>query len=355
MHLKIKPSTLPNARDRDFQEFVLRMGDTGFSHFPSGAELDLPTFISSRGCTVIDYVMIRGAPGSGYALEELTPMGHRSLRVSVDWPSATVTKVHERTSHRRHFWSSPPEGFFTDFTAAHGLQGIRDFTRFWLTRVFNLFVLALGVHFMVSRGLCGTLSGEPWYRYLSEAELGPLRSLESEVASLLASARLGSPPAGLKVKAAELRLLRRSLHSRATGRLFSEVQGSLDDPTRLWTLVKRFRVKSEQGALPIDTLVHHFCAVFNRVADPIPVAFVGQHPCEVEALDRLFTHEDLDAAMKDLSWGTAPGGDGDRQRHVVGAFQGSACLGFLPEPLQRLSGGSGIAGAMDMHGNLSAV
>ncbi len=309
-HLRVRHSVLPNATDRDFQEFMLRAGDTGFSHFPSGADLDRPTFISDRECTVIDYVMIRGAPCSGFTLEDLTPKGHRSLRISVDWPNTTLTEVREHRSFWKHFRAMPPSDFFGGFSVVHGLRSVHDFIRFGLSRVFQLFVLTLGIHFVVSHGPKERSCSEPWYRYLSEAELRPLLSLESEVADLLAKAHLGPAPAGLTERATFLRQLLHSLYSRATEGLFGDVKGSLDDPTRLWALVKRFRVSSEQGALPIDTLVHNFSAVFNRASDPVPVVFVGRHPIEIDSLDRSFDLDKLEAAMRELSRGTAPGGTG---------------------------------------------
>ncbi len=306
-HLRVKHTLLPNARDRDFQEFMLRMGDAGFAHFPAGVDLDRPTFISERGCTVIDYFVIRGAPCSGYALEDITDKGHRSLRISVDWPSATVTGLRDRTSHRRHFRTSTPGSFFPDFSAAHGLHAVQDYIKAGLTCIFNLLILSIGMHFQVSRGPRGQSCSEPWHRYLSEAELRPLLSLESEVFGLLAGARLGEAPLGLTAKAGELRQLRRTLHTQATRRLFKDVDGSLDDPTRLWSLVKKFRVASDQGVLPIDTLVHHFRAVFNRTGDPVPVVFAGSSPRDDEVLDRLFTNQELEMAVRELSRGTAPG------------------------------------------------
>ncbi len=96
----------------------------------------------------------------------------------------------------------------------------------------------------------------------------------------------------------------------ATRRLFKDVRGSLDDPTRLWATVKRFRTTADQGSLPVDTLVHHFCAVFNRASDPVPVVFCGSFPVEDDLLDALFTSSELDRAVSDLSRGTAPGTTG---------------------------------------------
>jgi hypothetical protein len=151
-HLRVRHSSVPNSSDRDFQEFMLRMGDGGFAHYPAGSDLDTPTFISDQGCTVIDYVVVRGAPCSGYALEDLTPKGHRSLRLLVDWPAFTQSGVRARTSHRRHFRSSPPGDLFTSFVGSHGLHAIQDFVKVGLTCIFNLFVLVLGSLFVVSRG-----------------------------------------------------------------------------------------------------------------------------------------------------------------------------------------------------------
>ncbi len=278
---------------------------------------------------MIDYIMIRGAPCSGYELEEITSKGHRSLRISVDWPSATATGVKDRTSYRRHFRSHPPPDFFPSFSVTHGLRGAQDFVKAGLTHVFNLFVLSLGMFLTVSQGPRPESCSEPWHRYLSTSELNPLWSLEREVKSLVDGAKLGPAPPGLTRKLADLRHLRRILHSQATERLFREVRGSLDDPTRLWALVKRFRVGAEQGSLPIDTLVHHFCAVFNRTSDPIPVVFSGPVPREDEALDCLFTVEELESAMRELSRGTAPGGTGVGNDVLLDLFELPGAPDFL--------------------------
>lgn len=88
------------------------------------------------------------------------------------------------------------------------------------------------------------------------------------------------------------------------------MRGSIDDPSRLWSVVKRFRSANDQGSLPIDTLVRHFCAVFNRTLDPIPVVFGSSHPAEDDGLDRLFDLDELEAAVRDLLGGTAPGPTG---------------------------------------------
>jgi hypothetical protein len=60
----------------------------------------------------------------------------------------------------------------------------------------------------------------------------------------------------------------------------------------------------------VDTLVRHFCSVFNRTGDPVPFVFEDVGPLDDETLDRCFSMEELTAAIKGLSRGTAPGTTG---------------------------------------------
>ncbi len=308
-HLRSRGSSVPNMRDRDFREFAVRMEDGGFEFFPSGSDLDRPTFISDRGCTVIDYWFVKGVACSGFRAVELTEKGHRALQLDLDWPAVTRTTLRDRTSYRRHFRSSPPPDFFGLFSGVYGLRSTVDFLRHGLSRIFSLFVLALGSLLITTRG-SGDSSGEPWERYLSEVESRTLRDAEREVTALAATAQVGPPPEGYSAAVSRLRTLRRSLHAVATRRLFGDVHGSLDDPTRLWSLVKKFRVGSDTGALPIDTLVQHFCSVFNREGDPVPFVFKDALFVEDEALDTPFSHDELESAVRELSKGTAPGATG---------------------------------------------
>jgi hypothetical protein len=303
-----KAACLPTARDRDFRDFVIRLEDSGYAFHPSSPrDLRSPTFVSGQGCSIIDYIFVKGVPASGYRHEVQTVFGHRALRISLDWPAEPRTSLSERTSYRKHFRCDPPTSFLSDFINGHSLYSHLDFMRKGVSCVFSLFVLTLGQLFQVSRGSVGALS-EPWHRYLSQHELDPLRKLESEVFSLVAGAQLGEVPLGLSVRNSELNQLRRTLHSLATRRLLAGVRGSYNDPTRLWSFIRKFRVQNSQGSLPIDTLVTHFAAVFNQTTDPVPMVF-----CEREfaisdpVLDELFTVCELETAMKELDHGTAPG------------------------------------------------
>jgi hypothetical protein len=159
-------------------------------------------------------------------------------------------------------------------------------------------------------------------RYLSESEVRSLQVLEREVLTAAAVVRIGPLAGEYSAKASELSRLRRSLHALATRRLFEDIHGSLDDPTRLWSLVKKFRVGTESGSsLPIDTLVHHFCSVFNREGDPVPVVFCDPFPSEEDSdLDAPFSLEELEGAVRGLSRGTAPGTTGVGNDVLISLF-----------------------------------
>ncbi len=67
-------------------------------------------------------------------------------------------------------------------------------------------------------------------------------------------------------------------------------------------------MRQEQGVLPIDVLIGHFSAVFNRTADPVPMVFCEEDFAVSDAeLDVLFTVEELEMAVRELDRGTAPG------------------------------------------------
>jgi hypothetical protein len=302
---------VPNARDREFRDFVLHMGDTGFSFFPSTSQdLRYPTFISSKSSTVIDYFFVRGVAASGFGRRGLTVFGHQALHLDLSWPSAPLTELRPRTSYRKHFRSPPPASFFTSIRETGSLSSHWDFIRAGITQVYALFVLCCGQLFQVCKPSVPSES-EPWHRYLSEHELAPLLRLENNVFSLVAGAQLGEVPLGLAELNSQLRQLRRTLHSLATRRLFDEVRGSYSDPTKLWAFVRRFRVQQDQGVLPIDVLVSHFTAVFNRQSDPVPMVFCSNFfaPSDV-VLDGLFTLSELEVAVNALDRGTAPGVSG---------------------------------------------
>jgi hypothetical protein len=254
----------PSARDRDLREFVMRMEDAGFAWCPSSlGDLRGPTYISPQSSSVIDYFFMRGVPISGYAWEDLFVYGHRGLQLSLDWPSSSSSVLRERPSHRKHFRVPPPPTFFPRLQSNLLLHSHVDFIRAGISQVFALFVLCLGELFQVSKGPVSSSHSEPWHRYLSEVELGHLRRLEKEVFDLVAGAQIEEVPLGLNEQNKELRQLQRSLHVQAIWRLLEEVCGSYDDPTRLWGFVRKFRVRQDQGVLPIDVLVSHFSAVFN--------------------------------------------------------------------------------------------
>ncbi len=305
-------TALPNARDRDFREFVARLDGGGVQIHPfTDQEVRKPTFISKKGCTVIDYVMVRGAPCSGFERVDLTSKGHRALQISVDWPQVQVSEMRDRTSYRRHFRLPPPQEFFDAFSSGYGLSSCADFLRVGVSHVFCFFVLLVGQLFLVALPSTRESWLEPWHRYLSRAELAKLLNLEKVVFDLLAGAQLGVAPLGLTEKSAELAATRRKLHSLATRRLFEEVRGSDSDPGKFWGFVRRFRTESGQDVLPINSLVKHFSAVFNRVGDPIPLVFCENFFAPTDSvLDSPFTLDELESVFRGLDRGTAPGVSG---------------------------------------------
>jgi hypothetical protein len=75
--------------------------------------------------------------------------------------------------------------------------------------------------------------------------------------------------------------------------------------------VRKFRTGPVQPSLPIDVLVHHFSAVFNRVTDPVPVVFQENFSSTVdEFLDSPFSLDELDAVFRSLDRSSAPGVSG---------------------------------------------
>ncbi len=320
-HWHLARGTLPNPRDRDFREFVVRLGDIGFAHYPSAKEdLRFPTFISAKGSTIIDYFFVRGVSSSGFGREHLTEKGHRALRLSLDWPRVSTTILRERTSWRKHFRSSPPPSFFPSLVDGYSLYSAADMIRSGISQVFALFVLCLGSLF--TSGKPPDQIREPWHRYLSAVELAPLFLLEREVFSLVAGAELGEPPLGLNEKTLQLRQLRKTLHSLATRRLFEDVKGSYSDPTRLWSFVRRFRTQPGQEVLPIDALVTHFTSVFNRMSDPLPIVFCENfYAISDDVLDVPFTMGELEVAVKSLDKSTAPGAMGIGNEILIELFQ----------------------------------
>ncbi len=178
---------LPNARDREFRDFVLHMGDTGFSFFPSAPQdLRWPTYISSTSATIIDYFFVRGVAASGFGRRGMTVFGHQALHLDLSWPSSPLTELRPRTSYRRHFRSDPPDSFFSNLRGSGSLSTYWDFIRAGVTQVYALFVLCCGQLFQVCKPSAPSES-EPWHRYLSEHELAPLLRLENRVFRFFAS------------------------------------------------------------------------------------------------------------------------------------------------------------------------
>jgi hypothetical protein len=113
----VKVGSLVPVRDRDFTFFVDHLITDGFEMFPA-RDSTIPTFISAKGATMIDFTFARGlqlkaADSSIIAYEDV---GHRVLAVDLELPQLVVNHLKPRQSHRRHLASPPPPPRFLFIT-----------------------------------------------------------------------------------------------------------------------------------------------------------------------------------------------------------------------------------------------
>jgi hypothetical protein len=262
----------PTSRDADFNEFCLRLGSDGFVIYPDG-DNTLATFISPRTSSVLDYVFVTGVVCSNFKLTTMKTFGHRALSGCLSWPLPVPIALFPRSSHRRHVAREIPNDLFDAFSSS-GLTGWMEFARYGVTQVYALLLLLVAPFLSVARS--PTVLRESWHRYLSRDELQVLLHMED---ALLA---LGSLPASvldlrvLRERQSAFTIRRKELHAIAMARLFRDTASSCSDPTRLWSMVKRFRSTAASGGVPVETLCAHFQAVFNRVSDPVPFVFLRE-------------------------------------------------------------------------------
>ncbi len=152
---------------------------------------------------------------------------------------------------------------------------------------------------------------EPWFRFLSFAELRELSGLCAKVKRLRDSFRVGGDlsPFG----AAELEYGSRLsfLRSVAQNRFAEATYLAGNDPTSLWKTIRNFRLDptAAQG-LPVDALCTHFCQLFNRVDDVVSLPFMYAFVPDCAELDARFTSKELSRAFSELSVNVAPGPSG---------------------------------------------
>lgn len=74
-----------NRRDSSFSSFATSCERFGFSFFP-GKKCSTPTFVSSQGATIIDFVFVRGLSSVGFDIIPRLDLGHRQVVVSISLP-----------------------------------------------------------------------------------------------------------------------------------------------------------------------------------------------------------------------------------------------------------------------------
>ncbi len=149
--------------------------------------------------------------------------------------------------------------------------------------------------------------GEDWHRYLSFAELSPLKKLEGEVKETGARLRVGDSPLALCAARRELAALERGLRQAVIRRVAASVESSKKDHTQLWKVIRNFQMDPDASqGMPIDALCTHFSSLFNREGESISVRFAYAISPRSEQLDARFTMEELDQALSELDRGSAP-------------------------------------------------
>lgn len=113
-----------STRDGAFTKFLTGCEDDGFRVFPEPGS-SVPTFVSSRGATVIDYCFFRGftacAADSSIRVHEAT--GHRAVELALNLPEFRVHTVGPRPSYRKHVRMPPPSTFFGSMCRTYGWRG----------------------------------------------------------------------------------------------------------------------------------------------------------------------------------------------------------------------------------------
>jgi hypothetical protein len=129
-----------STRDAEFCRFVSDCTNDGFRVFPEPGS-SVPTFVSSRGVTVIDFYFSRGFRVSGREarIRVFEDIGHRALEMEVEIPKFRLHSVGPRSSYRRHVRTVPPPTFFNSMCRSYGWKGPLEILQAGVTTVFNTF------------------------------------------------------------------------------------------------------------------------------------------------------------------------------------------------------------------------
>ncbi len=298
------------SRRPGFRQFSQFMTEEGFCIAPDCSS-PVPTFISHKGASVIDFVFSRGFKWKpdGFSIFPFESFGHRMIIFEFLFPALTSFPLSPRTSFRKHLRCLPGDDFFDSLRESRGWKDSVMMLRDGVSAVFAAFLCCLSGFLFEVRP--PEALDAPWERYLSFSELRDLRHVKQSVANLSRNFVIGDDVSLLVVAQRELSSLSSSLRQLALSRFTESIRGSSDDPGLLWKTVRNFRMDpcAAQG-LPVEALCHHFQHLFNRASDLISLPFVYPFSPVDAGLDSRFTLEDLDRALAELKRNVAPGPSG---------------------------------------------
>jgi hypothetical protein len=298
------------SRRPGFKHFCEFMTEEGFRFFPERG-LSVPTFISHKGASVIDFVFSRGFSWKSeiFSIFPFDSFGHRIIIFELLFPALTSFPLSPRTSFRKHLRSLPGVDFFDSIRSSRGWANPVLMLRAGVSAVFSVFLCCLSGFLFEVRP--PEALDAPWERYLSFAELRDLKHAKQSVANLSRRFVIGDDVSLLVVAQRELSLLSSSLRQVALSRFTESIRNSGDDPGLLWKTIRNFRMDpcAAQG-LPVEALCLHFQQLFNRSSDLISLPFVYPFLPADTGLDSRFTLQDLDRALAELKRNVAPGPSG---------------------------------------------
>ncbi len=322
------PSAGPRSRDAEFSRFLDSCLDEGFKIFPD-RHSTIPTFVSSRGATAIDFCLFRGfvsSPESSVRVFEA--FGHRAIEVSVELPVLTTYQLNPRSSYRRRVSTLPSALFFSSMCRTYKLKGPLEMLNLGVCFVYSTFLCLIQSFLFVSRP--PDQQEEEWHRYLSFNELRQLRATQLEMERASNSIRVGGTTASICTARSEFLRLQQDLRSKATRRLAESVESAKGDHTQLWKVVKNFRLDPDASqGLPVDALCSHFVSLFNRQGDCVSLRFVYKFaPCNAN-LDARFSLDELNVVLGELERGSAPGPSGIGNDVILSLVEVVGCKRFL--------------------------
>ncbi len=297
-------------RDRCFSWFFDDLCDEGFVPFPDRGS-SVPSFVSSRGASLIDLTLSRGFDlnTAGSSLFAYEGTGHRAVQIECMFPPLRSNVLMPRTSYRKHLSVPPSPNFFGSLTRLYGWSGPLEILAPGVSLVFTMLITMLGSFLHQVRP--PEKSSESWFRYLSFSEIRELDRLERAVVAFSGDIRVGTDTTLLCEAKKEWTAKTLKLKGRAAARLAASVEDAKGDHTRLWKVIRNFRLDPDASqGLPVDTLCEHFVSLFNRGSDGISLPFLHSFAPFNEALDRRFTMVELESALGALKANSAPGQSG---------------------------------------------